>query len=200
MLADVVEPVKGYQRGGQQPGMTTLGPLTHLVDAVSTDSMSAREVTPSWSICSRMRRILLRAGAAASVFRRWRDGQPRSSRLPHGAGLAEVTPLADDLARCGAVGLDAFAVSVANASPLDAWRDARIATWTRSAAEGRAGVPVRAAMRELVVGAMAQAEMKTMSAAEWRARVRALARPAGRAGVVRRTPGVGLNRPVPLSA
>ena len=88
VLADVVEPVKGYQRGGQQPGMTTLGPLTHLVDAVSTDSMSAREVnTLVEHLLSDAPHFMLGRERAAEAFcvlaRRARRDRPACR---HGAG------------------------------------------------------------------------------------------------------------------
>jgi len=65
-----------------------------------------------------------------------------------------------------------------NATPLDAWRDERVAILDRAARPKAAlEFPFVPMLRELVFGAMVQAEMKTLPPAEWRARVRALAAP-----------------------
>ena len=147
VLADVVEPVKGYQRGGQQPGMTTLGPLTHLVDAVSTDSMGAREVNGLVEhLLSDAPHFMLGRDELQKRFASWRDGHAGIVRLADAApALAEITPLADDLAAMGAIGLDAIACLSRGIVPDAAWRDARIATLTAGrASEGRARISVRA--------------------------------------------------------
>ena len=78
-------------------------------------------------------------------FASWRDGHAGIVRLADGAPvLAEVTPLADDLAAMGAIGLDAIACLSRGIVPDAAWRDARIATLAGGAAQGRARVSVRA--------------------------------------------------------
>jgi hexosaminidase len=188
VLADVVEPVKGYQRGGQQPGMTTLGPLTHLVDAVSTDSLGAREVSGLVEhLLSDAPHFMLGRDQLQQRFAAWRDEHAGIVRLADAApALAEVTPLADDLAAMGAIGLDAIACLSRSIVPDAAWRDARIATLTEAARPKAAlEFPFVLAMRELVVAAAEQGQLSTMTPAEWVARVKTLAVPPRRGrGVV----------------
>jgi len=188
VLADVVEPVKGYQRGGQQPGMTTLGPLTHLVDAVGTDSIGAREVSGLVEhLLSDAPHFMLGRDQLQKRFASWRDEHAGIVRLADAApALAEVTPLADDLAAMGAIGLDAIACLSRGIVPDAAWRDARIATLTEAARPKAAlEFPFVLAMRELVVAAAEQGQLSKMTPAEWLARVKMLAAPPRRGrGVV----------------
>jgi len=188
VLADVVEPVKGYQRGGQQSGMTTLGPLTHLVDAVSTDSLGAREVSGLVEhLLSDAPHFMLGRDQLQTRFASWRDEHAGIVRLADAApALAEVTPLADDLAAMGAIGLDAIACLSRGIVPDAAWRDARIATLTEAGRPKAAlEFPFVLAMRELVVAAAEQGQLSTMTPAEWLARVKTLAGPPRRGrGVV----------------
>ena len=179
VLSSVVEPVKGYQRGGQQR-WTTLGPLTHLVDAVSVDNPGAREVRQLMDgLLNDAPRFAAGRDRLRTIFMSWRDGRPALDALvARSPALKEVSPLVADLADLGTVGLDALAVLSLNATPLDAWRDERVAILDRAARPKAAlELPFVPMMRELVFGAMAQAEMKTLAPAEWRARVRALAAP-----------------------
>jgi len=179
VLANVVEPVKGYTRGSQQR-WTTLGPLTHLVDAVSTDSSGSREVSRLIDgLLSDAPRFAAGREHLRATFTAWRDNRPALDALiARAPALKEIAPLAADLADLGQAGLDALAVLALNATPLDAWRDERVAILDRAARPKAAlEFPFVPLVRELVFGAMAQSEMKTMTAAEWRARVRALASP-----------------------
>jgi len=65
-----------------------------------------------------------------------------------------------------------------NATPLDAWRDEKVAVLDRAARPKAAlEFPFVPLMRELVFAAMSQADMKSISAADWRAKVRTLAAP-----------------------
>ena len=179
VLANVVEPVKGYTRGSQQK-WTTLGPLTHLVDAVSTDSAGAREVRQLVDgLLSDAPRFAAGRERLRAIFTAWRDNRPALDALiARAPALKEVAPLAADLADLGGVGLDALAVLALNATPLDAWRDERVAVLDRAARPKAAlEFPFVPMLRELVFGAMAQADMKTMSVTDWRARVRMMANP-----------------------
>jgi len=184
VLADVVEPVKGYTRGSQQR-WTTLGPLTHLVDAVSTDSAGARQVRQLIDgLLSDAPRFAAGREHLRATFTEWRDNRHALDVLiARAPALKEAAPLSADLADLGALGLDALAALALNATPLDAWRDERVAVLDRAARPKAAlEFPFVPMLRELVFGAMAQAEMKTMSVADWRARVRALANPPRRGG------------------
>ena len=180
VLADVVEPVKGYQRGGQQPAMTTLGPLTHLVDAVSADSLGARQVNGLVeTLLSDAPQFMRGRDALVATFASWRDGHTALVRLADGApALAEITPLADDLAQMGAIGQDAIDCLARGIVPDPSWRDARLATLAQAARPKAAlEFPFVIAMRELVIAAAEQGQLQTLTPADWQARVRSLANP-----------------------
>jgi hexosaminidase len=179
-LAAVIEPVKGYRRGGQQPWMTSRGPLTHLVDAVSTDSLEARDVTrlvgtlldDAPTFADGRNRLL-------AMFVGWRDLRPAFAILADGApALAEAVPLANNLAEVGIRGIEALEYLRAGVAPDDGWRTSALAALDE-AAKPRAALelPFLAAMRELVVAAVDQPALATMSRAEWRQHVSALAAP-----------------------
>ena len=179
-LADLVEPVKGYQRGGQQPWMTTLGPLTHLVDAVSADSPAGRATTALVNnLLGDAPRFALARPELEARFARWRDARDPIARLADAApAIREVTPLAEDLAAMGEIGLDALTCLSRRITPDAAWRDAKLAVLDRTARPKAAlEFPFVTSMRELVIGAAEQGQLATMSPADWRARVRSLAAP-----------------------
>ncbi len=180
VLADVVEPVKGYQRGAQQPAMTMTGPLTHLVDAVSTDSAEARAVSKSVdAVLSDIPRFAIGREDLQARFAAWRDAHADVIGVIDGApALSEARPLADDLAQLGTVGLDALACLARGIVPDTAWRDARLAALAQVARPKAAlEFPFVPAMRELVVAAAEQRQLQTLSPADWRARVKAIANP-----------------------
>ena len=183
VLAGLVEPVEGYQRGSQQR-WTTLGPLTHLVDAVSADSAGAREVSVlADGLISDAPRFAAGRDRLRAIFSSWRDNrEPLKTLIDQAPALREVAPFADDLADLGVLGLEALAVLELNAVPLDGWRDARLPVLDRAARPKAAlELPFLPLMRELVFAAMTQAEFRTLSPAEWRQRVRTLASPPRRA-------------------
>jgi len=179
VLANVVEPVKGYSRGGQQK-WSTLGPLTHLVDAVSTDSagaMQARRLMDG--LLSDVPRFAAAREHLRATFRQWKDGRAALEALiARAPALAEVAPLVADLSDLGAVGLETLDVLALNAVPLDAWRDEKVAILDRAARPKAAlEFPFVPMLREMVFAAMLQADARTLTSAEWRARVRTAAAP-----------------------
>ncbi len=179
ILANVVEPVKGYQRGGQQK-WTTLGPLTHLVDAVSADSsgaMQARRLMDG--LLADGPRFAAGREHLRATFRQWRDSrQALEALIARAPALAEVAPLVADLSDVGAVGLETLDVLALNAVPLESWRDEKVAILDRAARPKAAlEFPFLPMLREMVFAAMSQADMKAMTPADWRAKVKSLAAP-----------------------
>ena len=182
VLAGVVEPVKGYQRGSQQR-WTTLGPLTHLVDAVSSDSRGAREVSLLLEgLMNDAPRFAAGREHLRARFREWQANVPDLAALVDRApALREVAPLSTNLADLAGVGLEALAALEVHATPFDEWRDAALATLDRASRPTAAlEFPFAPLVRELVFAAMTQADARTMSAADWRQKVRTLAAPARR--------------------
>ena len=179
VVADVVEPVKGYQRGGQQPWMTSLGPLTHLVDAVSTDSAGARRISTALDgLLADVPRFGLGRDQLRQTFSHWREAKAGYAALVDRApALRETLPLAEDLAAMGEVGLQALAYLASRGTPLPAWRDGAVAALDRARPKAALEFPFLPLMRELVFAAMEQSKIEAMTAAEWRASVKALAAP-----------------------
>ena len=90
----------------------------------------------------------------------------------------ELAPLSDDLAQMSAIGQDAIDCLARGIVPDAAWRDARLATLAQAARPKAAlEFPFMSAMRELVIAAAEQAQLQTLTPADWRARVRSLANP-----------------------
>ncbi|MEZ5320471.1 MAG: family 20 glycosylhydrolase, partial [Vicinamibacterales bacterium] len=179
-LADVVEPVKGYRRGGQQPEMTSLGPLTHLVDAVGADSPGARATRAAIAaLLDDAPRFALGRDALTDRFSAWRDAAAGFDRLAARApALREVAPLAADLGAMGVVGLDALGFLAEDVPPPDGWRDAAIGVLDEAARPKAAlEFPAVPLLRELVEGAAMTADLRAMTPADWRAAVRAKAAP-----------------------
>ena len=180
VLAGVVEPVKGYQRGGQQRGQTTLSPMTHLVDAVSADSPGAREARRLMdAMLSDAPRFALNRDRLRTIFTTWRDSRKELEALIDRApALKEVAPLVADLADLGTAGLASLDMLALAATPLPEWRDAQLAILDRAGRPKAAlEFPMVPMMRELVFGAMSQAEARTMKVDEWRTHVKTLAAP-----------------------
>jgi hexosaminidase len=179
ILAGVVEPVKGYQRGGQQR-WTTLGPLTHLVDAVSVDNPRGRDVRRFLErLLNDAPRFAVGRDELREIFTQWRDARGRLMALVNRApALREVEPLVGDLADLGFVGLAALDLLQIAATPLPEVRDAHVAVLDRAGRPKAAlEFPMAPLMRELVFATTAQAEARTMSLPQWRQHVRTLAAP-----------------------
>ena len=110
-LADVVEPVKGYQRSRYQK-YTQQTPLNRLVDAARPESNVAREFAAMDR--KQMRRWLLRWSANDAAL----ELTVAKSLL-----LQEVVPLSQDLSKLGTVGLQALDFAESGKKPPQAWLD-----------------------------------------------------------------------------
>jgi hexosaminidase len=161
IFMDVVEPVKGYERGRLQPGYVQSTPLDGLADCARPESESARE------FAERVDGYLARvrgAGAARPegilrTLESWNAaGRTVADDLPAAsARMAEGAPLARALADASAAGRDAVEALAAGRPPGEAWLQARNAELDRAAqpvagAELAIVVPVR-----LLVAAAAEA-------------------------------------------
>jgi hexosaminidase len=178
-LVDLVEPVKGYTRGSQQKGTTFL-PLTHLVDAASTDALAARQVASEIdALLGDAPRFALTRERLRARFTIWRDAKPGLDGLiDHAPGLLEVAPLAKDLADMGTTGLEALQLLELAATPDAPWRDAKIAVLDLAARPKAAlSFPFTQSMRELVFAVMERSALQTEPPAQWRARIKTLANP-----------------------
>ena len=178
-LADLVEPVKAYQRGRHQPEATQQTPLTGFVDCARPDSASSRAFSHSvrttlfdgseedWA--SIMGDLVRWAGAARAV---------RSDSGTLSPRIRDLEPLFARIEAACQVGIRACGLlDSAEVPPKDwmprAWAELDAAAVPFDACE----IPAIPAIRLLVAAADSQAERKAMSPADWRKHLEARAAP-----------------------
>ena len=176
-LVSLVEPVKEYRRGQQRPS-TMLSPLTGLVDAAHADSLTARQF-------SNMVEALLsdaphfRTEEVQRVLREWRDAGPQlNSILERAPALHEARPLVDDLSEMARIGLEATSYLTDRVAPTTQWRDASLARLDQ-AAKPKAALEFAMipGLRLLVSAAAELPSLQQLSPADWKLRVKSLAKP-----------------------
>lgn len=178
-LASVVEPVKEYRRYEVRP-QTMLSPLTGLVDAARPDSDAARAfIGDVDGLLLDAPHFAARSRELQNTLTSWRDTGPQLDALIDGSpALTEARPLATDLSKMGAAGLEALSYLTKGKVPSAGWRDSQLAVLD-AAAKPKAALefPFIPSLRELIVAAYEQPQLKTMTAEEWRRRVKQLAAP-----------------------
>jgi hexosaminidase len=125
VLADVVEPVKDYNRWDDSKGPIDFhAPLNRLIDAVYPESDTARQF-------SDLVQTFLHSGgkdqAAAAELRNiltaWRDNDANlRPELEHSALLKEAVPLSQNLAMVGSAGLQALTYLSGSQQEPDLWQ------------------------------------------------------------------------------
>jgi hexosaminidase len=180
VLASVVEPVKGYQRGRVKPA-TQFTPLTRLVDAARPDSMVALILRLGVDeLVGDAPRFRLQRQELAGAFQQFRDIRPAIDRLIDAApALQEVSPLATDLSGLGALGIEALSYLSSGVAATPEWREQALARLDQ-AARPRADVELAiiVPMRKLVVAAAELGRLADLGPLAWAARVETLAAPA----------------------
>ena len=134
LLANVVEPVKEYQRHNSRK-YTTTTPLNRLVDVARPESAVARDFAKlvDGYIASRTG-----AGEIRSRLTAWRANDARLAPvLRDSALLAEAAPLSQDLAALAAAGLQALTTLEAGNHAPAGWVDQQLAL-AKGAAQPRA--------------------------------------------------------------
>lgn len=178
-LVSVVEPVKQYRRYRLRP-QTMLSPLTGLVDAARPDAEAARRFNALVEgLLSDAPRFDARAQQIRNALAEWLNaGHELEGMIDRSPALHEARPLAGDLARLGATGLEALSYISRGVAPSAEWRDARLAALEQIAKPKAAlEFPVVPSVRQLVVAASEMSRLKQMTPAEWKAHVRTLAAP-----------------------
>jgi hexosaminidase len=109
-LADVVEPVKDYNRGDQaavEP--TSADPLNRLVDAARPESMAARKFANQVDQLLSGKADAETKAQMKSQLMLWRDNQTKLQPLAEQSSLLkEVVPISQDLSSLGSAGLRAM--------------------------------------------------------------------------------------------
>ncbi len=130
VLADVVEPVKDYNRWSEEKGPIDFhAPLTHLIDAAYPESQTARKFS---SLVQQFIQSGAKDQAAAAQIRAqltlWRDNDARlRPLLQESALLEEATPISQNLAMLGAAGLQALDYLDRGQPEPELWRTQQMA-------------------------------------------------------------------------
>ncbi|HTW58677.1 MAG TPA: family 20 glycosylhydrolase [Terriglobales bacterium] len=154
VLADVVEPVKDYNREDATKGPIDLqAPLTSLVDAVYPESDTARQFA---SLVQRFNQSGYKDQATEAQIRHcltlWRDNDSKlQPLLTQSSLLQEDAPLSQDLSALGAAGLQALDYLDKSQAAPDAWK-AQQAVFFAQALKPKANLllMVAAPIRQLV--------------------------------------------------
>jgi hexosaminidase len=176
-LISVVEPVKEYRRYQQRP-QTMLAPLTGLVDAARPDSDASRDFALKVDrLLSDVTRFESDAREVETTLTEWQHaGSELVALLESSPALHEATPLAKDLSDAGTTGLEALSYLKRGVAPSALWRESRLAV-IEQVAKPKAALEfaIIPSLRELIVAAYELPQLKTMTALEWRKRVKQFA-------------------------
>jgi hexosaminidase len=133
VLADAVEPVKGYARPEANEraniSATSSAPLNHLIDAVPPESDLGRKFLASVStlVASQFKDAATEAQIRAQLIN-WRDNDARLEPVIAGSYLLkEVAPLSQNLAALGEAGLRALDYADKGEAAPDAWKTQQLA-------------------------------------------------------------------------
>ena len=129
-LADVVEPVKDYNRWSDEKGPIDFhAPLTRMIDAVSPESDTARRFSDLVQTFARSG--YKDQGAEVQIrmwLTTWRDNDARlHPLLEQSFFLQEDAPLSQDLSALGAAGLQALDYLDKGQTAPDAWKTQQLA-------------------------------------------------------------------------
>ncbi len=158
VLAEVVEPLKGYERHGQAE-YTSLSPFTRFVDACAPESMPARRFKTGVDEFLAGKDPLI-AEELRTIMTAWKDNHalvlPLVAASP---ALREIEPLSLNLARACAIGLEALGHLSKGEGQPTSWADERgqaLAEAAKPAAH--AGLAVIKAIGKLVGACAGQAQ------------------------------------------
>ena len=178
-LVSVVEPVKEYRRYQMRP-QTMLSPLTGVVDATTPDSEAGRRF--SWMVDEFLNdapRFQLYRAELASTLADWQtSGASLEPIIDRSPALKEIKPLAKNLSDVGETGMEALSFLKMATPPTKEWRDTSLARLDEAAKPyGALEFAVLPGLRKLVIAASELPRLKSMTAAEWKKQVTALAVP-----------------------
>jgi len=166
-FTDLIEPVKNYQRGAQQPDSTQFTPLTGLADCAQADSAEARafadEVDHLISTPPRIEPDL--AAAIQHKLEAWTAaGHSVATVLPgQSPRLRSAAPLGQALEDSSRIGLEALVALLSGQPKPAAWRTTQVAILARAAEPHAATeLAVLAPLQRLVDAAAGQAHAATV--------------------------------------
>ena len=166
-LVDLLEPVKDYRRGGQQPGATQFTPLTGLVDCVRPDSAAAR------AFASRVDALVLAKPLTAAdltlisqQLTAWKSAAVilTNTLVVRSSRLQDAQPILKQLLAACEVGEAAVQAISAGQPPAPDWLPAQLAKLDQAAtAHGAVEIPIIPALKSLVNAAASPAKFATVA-------------------------------------
>jgi hexosaminidase len=158
-FVDVIEPVKHYERGVQQPGSTQFTPLTSFADCARPESDSAREFAKDveeFLVTPAAQRTVSMGDTLARQLAAWKNAGAAVATLvtTHSPRAQLGAPVAQALADASQIGLVALEAFQKNSSKDSAWREAQFAELDRCGlAHDAIELPVIKSIRRLVAAA-----------------------------------------------
>ena len=173
-LVSIIEPVKEYRRYNVRK-QTMLSPLTGFVDAANTDAPNAR-------IFNRTVDEMIADNSTIKIknmLDEWRDAAEKLAPvMENSAALAEAKPLFENWRNLNAIGLEAVSYLEKNETPPADWQAAKLKMLDEIIKPKAAlEFAIMPGMRSLVVAAAEMSNLKNLTPAERRERVRQLALP-----------------------
>jgi hexosaminidase len=170
----------GHDRREKVHPITQWTPLTRLVDAAGPDSPSARElafmVNELIEDAPRFRRG--RPGME-ELLKEWRALDSAIYIVADTSPvMREAEPLARDLSELSSAALESIQYLSEGVAPPNEWREEKLALLDRiSKSQSELEFPILPSVRLLVTATIESPQLKTMTPAEWKAHVTALATP-----------------------
>ncbi|HEV2864280.1 MAG TPA: family 20 glycosylhydrolase [Pyrinomonadaceae bacterium] len=158
--------------------VTQQTPQVRLVDAARPDSPVAREFAAAvGALIDDAPNFRSRRERARALLEEWRGVQPAVRVMADRSPLMrDAVPLADALSEMSGAGLEAIQYLSEGSAPPAGWREDRIALLDRVArTPSELDFPILPALRQLIHAAGELPQLKSAPAADWAARVRALA-------------------------
>jgi hexosaminidase len=175
VLFDVLAP--SVKRGEVRP-ITQMTPLTRLVDAAAPDSRTAREFARATdALLEDAPRFESRRERVRELLEEWRAAYASLRVMADRSPLArEAEPLAGELSEMSGAGLEALQYLSANVTPPALWREEKLLLLDRAAKTPREiNFAILPSLRRLVFAAAELPQLKTRTAADWKANVLKLA-------------------------
>jgi len=158
--------------------ITQMTPLTRLVDAAAPDSRAAREFASAvGALLDDAPRFESRRDRVRKFLDEWRGAyasiRVMADRSPI---MRDAEPLAGDLSEMSAAGLEALQYMSAGVAPPAGWREEKLVLLDRVAKTPReVDFAVLPSLRRLVFAAAELPQLKSLTAADWKANVFRLA-------------------------
>jgi hexosaminidase len=158
--------------------ITQMTPLTRLVDAAAPDSRAAREFAAATdALLDDAPRFESRRERVRGLLNEWRGAyvavRVMADRSPV---MRDAEPLAADLSEMSAAGLEALQYLSAGIAPPVLWREEKLALLDRVAKTPREiEFSILPTLRRLIFAAAEMPQLKSLTAADWKASVLKLA-------------------------